>query len=172
MFNKKFSCLCSLNWGKGRALFQFLWKRFWIDDKRYFVIHLNIAHCLYFVNIHKTLVCFGGCIREARSRFAVSIARECTFVHDRRGAAARREIDHGAPLSVRSSHNIWDINNFFGYLRSVACIQKARLLFYGRRAFDFYSDFTGYQNPFSGRATVADFFAHSTPVSEGITPCS
>ncbi|MBO5991976.1 MAG: hypothetical protein J6R00_10020, partial [Lentisphaeria bacterium] len=61
---------------------------------------------LYFVNIRKTLVCFGGCIREARSRFAVSIARECTFVHDRRGAAARREIDHGATPPVRSSHNI------------------------------------------------------------------
>ena len=57
-------------------------------------------------SIQKTLVCIGGCIREARSRFAVSTARECTFVHDRSGAAARREIDRGAPPPVRFSHNI------------------------------------------------------------------
>ena len=49
----------------------------------------------------KRLFAHGGCIREARSRFAVSTARECTFVHDRRGAAARREIDRGAPPTVR-----------------------------------------------------------------------
>ena len=61
---------------------------------------------VWFGNIHKTLVCLGGCIREAMSRFAVSTARECTFVHDRRGAAARREIDLGAPQPVRFFHNI------------------------------------------------------------------
>ena len=68
-------------------------------------MRLNITHEVWFGNIHKTLVCLGGCIREAMSRFAVSTARECTFVHDRRGAAARREIDRGAPPPVRFFHN-------------------------------------------------------------------
>ena len=43
---------------------------------------------------------------EAMSCFAVSTARECTFVHDRRGAAARREIDRYSPPPVRFFHNI------------------------------------------------------------------
>ena len=47
------------------------------------------------------LFAHGGCIREAMSCFAVSTARKCTSVHDRRGAAARREIDRGAPPTVR-----------------------------------------------------------------------
>ena len=47
------------------------------------------------------LFAHGGCIREAMSSFAVSTARKCTFVHDRRGAAARREIDRGAPTTVK-----------------------------------------------------------------------
>jgi len=67
---------------------------------------LNIAHSLYFVNIRHTLVCLGRCIRETMSRFASSIARECTFVHDRRDADARREIDRGAPPPVIFLHNI------------------------------------------------------------------
>ena len=37
-----------------------------------FVIRLNITHEVWFGNIHKTLVCLGGCIREAMSWFAVS----------------------------------------------------------------------------------------------------
>ena len=44
-------------------------------------------------------------VRQGK-RFAVSTARECTFVHDRRGAAARREIALGAPPPVRFFHNI------------------------------------------------------------------
>ena len=50
------------------------------------------------------LFAYGGCIRETRSRFAVSTARECTSEHDRRGAAARREIDRYSP-PVRFFHN-------------------------------------------------------------------
>ena len=46
------------------------------------------------------------CIRETMSRFASSTARECTFVHDRRDADARREIDHGAPPPIIFLHNI------------------------------------------------------------------
>ena len=71
-----------------------------------FQMRSNITHKVCFVNIRKTLVCIGGCIREAMSRFAESTARECTFVHDRCGAAARREIDHGAPPPVIFLHNI------------------------------------------------------------------
>ena len=70
----------------------------------------KLFYKICFVNIRKTLVSIGGCIREARSRFALSTARECTSVHDRRGADARREIDRGAPPPFRLSHNIWDIN--------------------------------------------------------------
>ncbi|MBR2632887.1 MAG: hypothetical protein IKD29_05525, partial [Lentisphaeria bacterium] len=67
---------------------------------------LNIAHSLYFVNIRHTLVCLGGCIREAMSRFASSTARECTFVHDRRDADARREIDRGTAAGYFSSQHL------------------------------------------------------------------
>ncbi|MBO5990217.1 MAG: hypothetical protein J6R00_01045, partial [Lentisphaeria bacterium] len=85
------------------VLSQFLRKLFETDDKQYFVIRLNITHKICFVKIRKTLVSIGGCIREARSRFALSTARECTSVHDRRGADARREIDRGAPPPFRLS---------------------------------------------------------------------
>ena len=63
------------------------------------------------------LFSIGGCIRESRSCFAYEQLRECTTVHDRRGAVARHEIDHGAPPPVVFLNHECNGNN---YLRQLA----------------------------------------------------
>ena len=52
---------------------------------------------MFFSNVKKGFICDRWMQRGARSCFATSTARKCTFVHDQAGTGARREIARDAP---------------------------------------------------------------------------
>ena len=63
-----------------------------------FIFDTEIYHTNFNLSKYSTRLCSNRRMqRGARSCFAPSTERECTSVHDRSSAEARREIDHDAP---------------------------------------------------------------------------